>query len=143
MFAPHGEVTDLEFLGDVCTRVERDLLTSRGTLERTKLEAGNQLVKIFESYHRQWGSDYGTSLEAAADYEARYHDIVGEGLPQREAEFREYFNNRTYERFSDLLQLLDEERRSIASRLQPLNQILRRVNYHADSHLQIEIANAV
>ncbi|UNK44473.1 ATP-binding protein [Arthrobacter sulfonylureivorans] len=143
LFAPHGEVTDLEILGEVCTKVERELLSSRGTLDRAKLEAGNQLVKIFEAYNRQWGSDHGTSLDGAADYAARYHDIVGEGLPQREAEFREYFNNRTYERFSDLLQLLDEERRSIASRLQPLNQILRRVNYHADSHLQIEIANAV
>ena len=46
----------MEILGDVCSTVERELLSSRGTLERAKLEAGNELVKIFEAYNRQWGS---------------------------------------------------------------------------------------
>lgn len=142
-FGAHGEVTDEGLLNDVAGRVERQLLTERAQLEKTLLETGNQLVRCFETFTAKWTSDYGTGIDSAPAYEERYHSIVSEGLPQREAEFQEYFNNRTYERFSDLLQLLDEERRSIAQRLLPLNHILGRVEYHADSHLEIEIAPAV
>jgi uncharacterized protein YPO0396 len=142
-FAPHGEVTGAGQLNDVVGRVERQLLTERAQLEKTLLETGNQLVRTFETFAEKWGSDYGTGIDSAPAYEERYANIVSEGLPQREAEFQEYFNNRTYERFSDLLQLLDEERRVIAQRLLPLNQILGRVEYHADSHLEIEIQAAV
>ncbi|HET6271268.1 MAG TPA: SbcC/MukB-like Walker B domain-containing protein, partial [Arthrobacter sp.] len=71
--------------------------------------------------------------------EARYHGIVSDGLPAQEAEFRQFFNQRTHESFSTLLHLLDEERRSITSRILPLNGILSEVNFHEGSFLELDI----
>ncbi|MCC9205863.1 ATP-binding protein [Arthrobacter sp. zg-Y769] len=143
LFEPFGDLTDPARLKEAAGEVERSLITEQGRLEKTLLETRAKLERTFETFSDKWGSDFGTSVESAGAYEDRFEDIISEGLPQREAEFREYFNNRTYERFSDLLQLLDEERRSISSRLLPLNSVLRRVEYSAGSHLEIEVATTV
>ncbi|MCC9146852.1 MULTISPECIES: ATP-binding protein [unclassified Arthrobacter] len=143
LFEPFGELTDPARLKEAAGEVERSLITEQGRLEKTLLETRAKLERTFETFSDKWGSDFGTSVESAGAYEDRFEDIISEGLPQREAEFREYFNNRTYERFSDLLQLLDEERRSISSRLLPLNSVLRRVEYSAGSHLEIDVATTV
>ncbi|MCQ1954472.1 ATP-binding protein [Arthrobacter sp. zg-Y238] len=143
LFDPFGELTDPARLKEAAGEVERSLITEQARLEKTLLETRAKLERTFETFSDKWGSDFGTSVESAGAYEDRFEDIISEGLPQREAEFREYFNNRTYERFSDLLQLLDEERRSISSRLLPLNSVLRRVEYSASSHLEIEVATTV
>ncbi|MBD7996395.1 AAA family ATPase [Arthrobacter sp. Sa2CUA1] len=143
LFAPFGEITDVVHLNDAAGQVERNLLTDAARLDKTLLETRTRLERTFETYSDKWGSDFGTGVDSAEEYVRRYEDIVTEGLPQHEAEFREYFNNRTYERFSDLLQLLDEERRSISSRLLPLNSVLRRVPYHVDSNLEIEVKTTV
>ncbi|UWX97350.1 ATP-binding protein [Arthrobacter zhaoxinii] len=143
LFDPFGDLTDPARLKEAAGEVERSLITEQGRLEKTLLETRAKLERTFETFSDKWGSDFGTSVESAGAYEDRFEDIISEGLPQREAEFREYFNNRTYERFSDLLQLLDEERRSISSRLLPLNSVLRRVEYSAGSHLEIEVATTV
>ncbi|MCQ1957882.1 ATP-binding protein [Arthrobacter sp. zg-Y826] len=143
LFEPFGELTDPARLKEAAGEVERSLITEQARLEKTLLETRAKLERTFETFSDKWGSDFGTSVESAGAYEDRFEDIISEGLPQREAEFREYFNNRTYERFSDLLQLLDEERRSISSRLLPLNSVLRRVEYSSGSHLEIEVATTV
>lgn len=143
LFEPFGDLTEAAALKEAAGEVERSLITEQGRLEKILLETRAKLERTFETFSDKWGSDFGTSVDAAGAYEERFEGIITEGLPQREAEFREYFNNRTYERFSDLLQLLDEERRSISSRLLPLNSVLRRVEYHAGSHLEIEVATTV
>jgi uncharacterized protein YPO0396 len=142
-FTPHGEVDSQARLDDVVSRVDRQLLAEQNQHTAARQDAENALVRIFETFRDKWGSDYGVGVASAADYAAHYEAIVSEGLPQRQAEFREYFNNRTYEGFSALLHLLDEERRSIGSRLAPLNEILGSVEYHAGSHLHIEVRTAV
>ena len=143
LFAPFGEITDVVRLQEAASEVERTLITEGARLEKTLLETKNRLERTFETFTDKWGSDFGTSVDAAGAYAERFESIVSEGLPQHETEFREYFNNRTYERFSDLLALLDEERRSISSRLLPLNSVLQRVEYHVDSHLEIEVKTTV
>ncbi len=108
--------------------------------------AGNRgapLTRIFEGFVREWGTaisaDHGTSIGAAGEFESRYHAIVSDGLPAQEAEFRQFFNQRTHESFSTLLHLLDEERRAITSRILPLNGILSEVNFHEGSFLELDI----
>lgn len=142
-FAPHGEMASQAQLEDAVGRVERQLLAEQNLHTSARLDTENALVRIFETFRDKWGSDYGVAVSSAADYVAHYHGIVSEGLPQRQAEFREYFNNRTYEGFSALLHLLDEERRSISTRLAPLNEVLGSVEYHAGSHLHIEVRTAI
>lgn len=102
-----------------------------------------RLTRIFEGFVREWGTaisaDHGTSIGAAGEFESRYHAIVSDGLPAQETEFRQFFNQRTHESFSTLLHLLDEERRSITSRILPLNGILSEVNFHEGSFLELDI----
>ncbi|MCO1337964.1 chromosome segregation protein SMC [Kocuria polaris] len=110
------------------------------------------LTETFREFARTFGpgasASYGTGVDAAPDYVRLYESIVAEGLPQREEEFREYFSNRSYERFSDLLQLLEEERRAIGERIEPLNQILSDVPFEkgpdgTSSRLRLELTTAV
>lgn len=124
-------------------KLNEEAAALREELHRTE----TALTDTFKFFARDFGehlnASFGTGVESAAQYEALYESIIDEGLPQREDEFREYFNNRSYERFSDLLQLLEEERRAIEERILPLNQILADVPFDHGSRLKIEVRTTI
>jgi uncharacterized protein YPO0396 len=142
-FAGAADVTQLYELDNLANSVRNRLLDELHAAESRGQATAERLTRIFEAFVREWGSaisaDHGTSIGAAGDFEARYHAIVSDGLPAQEAEFRLFFNQRTHESFSTLLHLLDEERRSITSRILPLNGILSQVNFHEGSYLELDI----
>ena len=104
-------------LDNLANQVRTRLLAELHAAESRGQATSERLTRIFEGFVREWGTaisaDHGTSIGAAGEFEARYHAIVSDGLPAQEAEFRQFFNQRTHESFSTLLHLLDEERRSI------------------------------
>jgi uncharacterized protein YPO0396 len=142
-FAGAADVTQLYELDNLANGVRNKLLDELHAAESRSQATAERLTRIFEGFVRDWGSaisaDHGTSIGAAGDFESRYHAIVSDGLPAQEAEFRLFFNQRTHESFSTLLHLLDEERRSITSRILPLNGILSEVNFHEGSFLELDI----
>jgi uncharacterized protein YPO0396 len=142
-FADFGDISELHELDNLANRVRTALLGELHTAESRGQATAERLTRIFEGFVREWGSaisaDHGTTIAAASEFETRYHAIVSDGLPAQEAEFRQFFNQRTHESFSTLLHLLDEERRSITSRILPLNGILSQVNFHEGSFLELDI----
>ncbi|WP_411374714.1 ATP-binding protein [Arthrobacter sp. MPF02] len=142
-FAGFGDVTEMHELDNLANRVRTALMGELHAAESRGQATAERLTRIFEGFVREWGSaisaDHGTSIGAASEFESRYHAIVSDGLPAQEAEFRQFFNQRTHESFSTLLHLLDEERRSITSRILPLNGILSQVNFHEGSYLELDI----
>jgi uncharacterized protein YPO0396 len=142
-FADFGDVSEMHELDNLANRVRTALLGELHTAESRGQATAERLTRIFEGFVREWGSaisaDHGTTIGAASEFETRYHAIVSDGLPAQEAEFRQFFNQRTHESFSTLLHLLDEERRSITSRILPLNGILSQVNFHEGSFLELDI----
>ena len=142
-FGEFGEVSQLHELDNLANSVRTRLLAELHAAESRAQATAERLTRIFEGFVRDWGpgisADHGTSIGAAADFESRYHQIVSDGLPAQEAEFRHFFNQRTHESFSTLLHLLDEERRAITSRILPLNGILSEVNFHEGSYLELDI----
>ena len=123
------------------------LSESGADLKRETYTLEAALKDTFKAFAREFGNSaavsFGTGVEAADHYVALHQGIIEEGLPQHEEEFREYFSNRSYERFSDLLQLLEEERRQIAERISPLNQILADVPFEHGSKLALEVKTTV
>ncbi|CAN7550270.1 SbcC/MukB-like Walker B domain-containing protein [Arthrobacter sp. LjRoot78] len=142
-FSAFGDVGEMHELDNLANEVRTRLLAELHTAESRGQATSERLTRIFEGFVREWGTaisaDHGTSIGAAGEFEARYHAIVSDGLPAQEAEFRQFFNQRTHESFSTLLHLLDEERRSITSRILPLNGILSEVNFHEGSFLELDI----
>ncbi|HSK40231.1 MAG TPA: SbcC/MukB-like Walker B domain-containing protein, partial [Arenibaculum sp.] len=142
-FADFGDVLEMHELDNLANQVRTRLLAELHAAESRGQATSERLTRIFEGFVREWGTavsaDHGTSIGAAGEFEARYHAIVSDGLPAQEAEFRQFFNQRTHESFSTLLHLLDEERRSISSRILPLNGILSEVNFHEGSFLELDI----
>ncbi len=142
-FTEFGDISEMHELDNLANRVRTALLGELHTTETRGQATSERLTRIFEGFVREWGSaisaDHGTSIGAAGEFEARYHAIVSDGLPAQESEFRQFFNQRTHESFSTLLHLLDEERRSISSRILPLNGILAEVNFHEGSFLELDI----
>lgn len=142
-FADFGDMTEMHELDNLANRVRTVLQGELHAAESRGQGTAERLTRIFEGFVRDWGSaisaDHGTSIGAASDFETRYHVIITDGLPAQEAEFRQFFNQRTHESFSTLLHLLDEERRSITSRILPLNGILSEVNFHEGSFLELDI----
>ncbi|MGP4030464.1 ATP-binding protein [Pseudarthrobacter sp. 1C304] len=142
-FGGVGDVTEMHELDNLANQVRARLLAELHAAESRGQATSERLTRIFEGFVREWGTsisaDHGTSIGAAGEFEARYHAIVSDGLPAQEAEFRQFFNQRTHESFSTLLHLLDEERRSITSRILPLNGILSEVNFHEGSFLELDI----
>ncbi len=142
-FTGFGDITELHELDNLANRVRTELLAELHAAESRGQALSERLSRMFEGFVREWGTaisaDHGTSIGAAGEFESRYHQIVSEGLPAQEAEFRQFFNQRTHESFSTLLHLLDEERRAITSRILPLNGILSEVNFHEGSYLELDI----
>ncbi|GAP56727.1 protein involved in chromosome condensation [Arthrobacter sp. Hiyo6] len=142
-FTGFGEVLEMHELDNLANQVRTRLLGELHAAESRGQATSERLTRIFEGFVREWGAgvsaDHGTSIGAAGEFEARYHAIVSDGLPAQEAEFRQFFNQRTHESFSTLLHLLDEERRTITSRILPLNGILSDVNFHEGSFLELDI----
>ncbi|MFP3580250.1 ATP-binding protein [Arthrobacter sp. SIMBA_036] len=142
-FVGAADLTQLYELDNLANNVRTKLLEELHSAESRGQATAERLTRMFEAFVRDWGSaisaDHGTSIAAAGDFESRYHAIVSDGLPAQEAEFRLFFNQRTHESFSTLLHLLDEERRSITSRILPLNGILSQVNFHEGSYLELDI----
>ncbi|MCA4135536.1 ATP-binding protein [Arthrobacter sp. M4] len=142
-FAEFGEVSEFHELENLANSVRSKLVAELHAAESRGQATAERLTRIFDGFVREWGAaisaDHGTAIGAAGEFESRYHQIVSEGLPAQEAEFREFFNQRTHESFSTLLHLLDEERRAITSRILPLNGILSQVNFHEGSYLELDI----
>ncbi|WP_332762861.1 SbcC/MukB-like Walker B domain-containing protein, partial [Pseudarthrobacter sp.] len=142
-FTDFGDVSEMHELDNLANRVRTALLGELHAAETRGQATSERLTRIFEGFVREWGSaisaDHGTSIGAAGEFEGRYHAIISDGLPAQESEFRQFFNQRTHESFSTLLHLLDEERRSITSRILPLNGILSEVNFHEGSFLELDI----
>jgi uncharacterized protein YPO0396 len=142
-FTGFGDVLEMHELDNLANQVRTRLLAELHGAESRGQATSERLTRIFEGFVREWGTaisaDHGTSIGAAGEFEARYHAIVSDGLPAQEAEFRQFFNQRTHESFSTLLHLLDEERRAITSRILPLNGILCEVNFHEGSFLELDI----
>lgn len=142
-FSAFAEVSELHELDTLAAEVRSKLLAELHATESRGQALAERLTRMFEGFVREWGTaisaDHGTSIGAAGEFESRYHQIVSEGLPAQEAEFRQFFNQRTHESFSTLLHLLDEERRAITSRILPLNGILSEVNFHEGSFLELDI----
>jgi uncharacterized protein YPO0396 len=142
-FTDLGDVQEMHELDNLANQVRTRLLAELHAAESGGQATSERLTRIFEGFVREWGTaisaDHGTSIGAAGEFEARYHAIVSDGLPAQEAEFRQFFNQRTHESFSTLLHLLDEERRFITSRILPLNGILSEVNFHEGSFLELDI----
>ncbi|WP_369045606.1 ATP-binding protein [Sinomonas sp. P10A9] len=147
LFAEFGEPEDQHDLERIAAEVHARLGARVHAAESRAQAAAERLTRIFEQFQRDWGSavsaDHGTSIGAASAFEARYRQIVSEGLPAQEAQFREFFAQRTHESFSTLLHLLDEERRGIAARILPLNSILAGVDFHDGSFLELDIRQTV
>ncbi|WP_138416004.1 ATP-binding protein [Sinomonas gamaensis] len=146
-FEPAAELTELHALDALASDVRARLLEELHVAESRGQAAAERLTRIFEGFEREWGpgvsADHGVSVAAAGAFEARYHEIVSDGLPAQEAEFRRFFQQRTHESFSTLLHLLDEERRAISARILPLNGILGGVGFHEGSYLELDIKQTV
>ncbi len=142
-----GECPPAEAIAEAFAEVKIQLGGQLNELSSQRHEVGGALSETFKRFAREFGTSHaqthGTSPEAAEHYASLHGQIVADGLPHHEAQFREYFANRSYERFSDLLQLLDEERRMISERIKPLNQILADVTFEHGSILRLEVENSI
>ncbi|RWZ82160.1 ATP-binding protein [Glutamicibacter sp. HZAU] len=142
-----GDCPASEDISEAFAEVKLQLGSQVNSLQSRRHEIGGALSETFRRFAREFGTSHaqthGTTAEAAEHYAQLHDQIVADGLPHHEAQFREYFANRSYERFSDLLQLLDEERRMISERIKPLNQILSEVAFEHGSVLRLEVANAI
>ncbi|MGP5390190.1 ATP-binding protein [Glutamicibacter arilaitensis] len=142
-----GNCPASEEISEAFAEVKLQLGSQVNSLQSQRQEIGGTLSDTFRRFAREFGTSHaqthGTTAEAAGHYAQLHDQIVADGLPHHEAQFREYFANRSYERFSDLLQLLDEERRMISERIKPLNQILSEVTFEHGSVLRLEATHSV
>ncbi|WP_417366662.1 ATP-binding protein [Glutamicibacter arilaitensis] len=142
-----GNCPASEEISEAFAEVKLQLGSQVNSLQSQRQEIGGTLSDTFRRFAREFGTSHaqthGTTAEAAGHYAQLHDQIVADGLPHHEAQFREYFANRSYERFSDLLQLLDEERRMISERIKPLNQILSEVTFEHGSVLRLEATHSI
>jgi uncharacterized protein YPO0396 len=105
----------------------------RDDAQAERAELRLELEKTFTGYLAKWTDerdDLDDTIDSAADFVARFYDIMNRGLPQRQEQFRERLDTDAVERLSLLLSAVDEERCSIKKRINQVNASLADVQYN-------------
>lgn len=94
--------------------------------------ADDELTAIFRMYKFQWDSpNLGTTAESYPDYAAILEEIRGKGLADRRAEWRRRLTEWSGQDLVPLVGAMAASIEEIEDRLEPINAILRRLEFGA------------
>jgi uncharacterized protein YPO0396 len=103
-------------------------------------KAENGMTRIISQFVADWPelcSEHGDSLDSLPDFLGKLDTIEQDRLPDFEEQFRTMVLTGPHNHLSDLSNTLDEERRVIGRRLDPINTALRALPYNVGTILQI------
>lgn len=112
------------------TRLNDALKAARADAER----AGSDLVRIFSAYQDQWGDpNLGRSVASYRDYAQILEKIISTGLHERRAQWRKRLTEWSGQDLVPLAGAMDASIEEIEDRLDPINSILGKLPFGANS----------
>lgn len=130
--ASPADPDDLDRFAESSQRLAERLRTAVGDAEAEVRRIDDDLAQVFRVYKLQWGSpNLGATADSYPDYARILDDIRGEGLAARRAEWRRRLTEWSGQDLVPLVGAMAASVEEIEDRLEPINAILRRLEFGA------------
>lgn len=130
--AAPADPDDLDRFLENSQRLGERLRTALADADAEIRRCDEDLAHIFRSYKFTWDSpNLGATADSYADYARILDDIRGKGLADRHAEWRRRLTEWSGQDLVPLLQAMSASVEEIEDRLEPINAILRRLEFGA------------
>lgn len=137
-FAAAVEPGDPDELDRFSENAQRLSVRLRSAVEDAQTEVervDEELSAIFRSYKLQWDSpNLGATAESYPDYARILEEIRGTGLAERRSEWRRRLTEWSGQDLVPLVGAMSASVEEIEDRLEPINTILRRLEFGASGH---------
>lgn len=130
--AAPGDPDDLARFAETSHRLSERLRTAVADAETELRRVDDDLAQVFRVYKFHWESpNLGATAESYPDYARILEDIRGEGLAARRAEWRRRLTEWSGQDLVPLVGAMAASVEDIEDRLEPINAILRRLEFGA------------
>lgn len=130
--ASPADPDDLDRFAESSQRLAERLRTAVGDAEAEVRGVDDDLAQVFRVYKMQWDSpNLGATADSYPDYARILDDIRGEGLAARRAEWRRRLTEWSGQDLVPLVGAMAASVEEIEDRLEPINAILRRLEFGA------------
>ncbi|RYB92069.1 hypothetical protein EUA93_18405 [Nocardioides oleivorans] len=130
--AAPADPNDLERFAETSQRLAVRLRTAVTDAESEVERVDDDLAQVFRLYKLQWDSpNLGATADSYPDYARILDDIRGEGLAARRAEWRRRLTEWSGQDLVPLVGAMAASIEEIEDRLEPINAILRRLEFGA------------
>lgn len=130
--AAPADPDDLERFAETSHRLAQRLRDAVTDAEAEVRRVDEDLVQVFRVYKLRWDSpNLGTTADSYPDYARILDDIRGEGLAARRAEWRRRLTEWSGQDLVPLVGAMAASIEEIEDRLEPINAILRRLEFGA------------
>jgi uncharacterized protein YPO0396 len=127
-----GDPDELDRFAENSQRLAERLRRAVGDVEAESKRVDEELVAIFRSYKVRWDSpNLGATPESYPDYARILEQIRATGLAQRRAEWRRRLTEWSGQDLVPLVGAMAASVEEIEDRLEPINAILRRLEFGA------------
>ncbi|MBM7519977.1 ATP-binding protein [Nocardioides nitrophenolicus] len=138
--AAPADPDDLDRFADNSHRLGERLRTAVADADAEIRRCDDDLALIFKHYKFQWDSpNLGATADSYADYARILDDIRGTGLAERRAEWRRRLTEWSGQDLVPLLGAMSSSVEEIEDRLEPINAILRRLEFGGSSGDRLRI----
>ncbi|MGW9113685.1 ATP-binding protein [Microbacterium sp. NPDC055683] len=125
---------DHESFEKVCARLADELQLDVKRAAATLDSVAASLERIFAAYNEKWPDpNRGTTVEAYDEFAAIYAEITRDGLSQHRLEFRRHLQEVSTMDLKMLSDSFGHALLSIEERLEPVNDILRHLDFASDT----------
>lgn len=124
--------------------LERGLNDALAAQAQTDQRLVQRIEEAFKTFRRRWPEDSGDftpTLDAAEGFLARLRRLELDGLPRHELRFFELLQSQSKQNLLVLQKHMSEARKSIAQRMEEVNESLERVPFNRGTLLQIEVSD--
>jgi uncharacterized protein YPO0396 len=131
----------LAALDGVARRVTQKLADERSEQQVKETALAGAIQTLFRQFVEKWPADAGgldPALASAPDFMARRDRLRADGLPQFEQRFRQLLRNQSDQNLTRLSTTLNQERHTIAERIDTVNEGLRITEFNPGTHIVIE-----
>ncbi|MFC7496372.1 MULTISPECIES: ATP-binding protein [unclassified Nocardioides] len=130
--AAPADPDDLDRFGETSHRLAERLRDAVADAEAEIARVDEDLAQIFRVYKFQWDSpNLGATADSYPDYARILDDIRGKGLAERRAEWRRRLTEWSGQDLVPLVGAMAASIEEIEDRLEPINAILRRLEFGA------------
>ncbi len=141
-FSALARSVTLDRLSDIVAKMTQAISRELSTAQKAVGEAESKLVQIFTAFSAEWPADVAevdVTVDSTPDYLRILETIEFDGLPRFQERFRDLLQTQSNQNLAQLVQLMEQERKEVRKRIQPVNDSLASVDFNPGTFLELKV----